>query len=75
MYGAFVWVHRALNNQKRRFLARAGERFALLSAGEAEALELFGPAPMGARCRRHIGDFVAVAAALAIGPQSHSGVA
>jgi WD40 repeat protein len=26
LYGVFVWAHRALNNQKRRFLARAGKR-------------------------------------------------
>ena len=24
LHGAFVWAHRALNSQKRRFLARAG---------------------------------------------------
>jgi hypothetical protein len=40
--------------------SRFGQKFALLSAAEAEALELFGPAPMGERCRAHIGDFVAI---------------
>ena len=42
--------------------SRFSEKFALLSADEAEALEIFGPAPMGDRCKRHIGDFVAIAA-------------
>ena len=43
------------------FAERFGERYALLTTDEADALRLFGPEPLSARARERIGDFVAVA--------------
>jgi hypothetical protein len=40
------------------FRARYGEHFALLAAGEAEALGLFGPEGLSPLARRRVGDFV-----------------
>ena len=43
------------------FRSRLGDRFALISADEADALRLFGPDPMTAFARRGLGQFVAIA--------------
>ena len=42
------------------FQKRFGDRFFLISADEAEALELFGPGPMSRETRIRIGDLVAI---------------
>jgi hypothetical protein len=43
-----------------RFRERFGERFALLTADDADALRLFGPQPMSDTTRARVGDFIAV---------------
>ncbi len=41
------------------FADRFGDRYALLTAAEAEELELFGPGPFADTFRARVGDFVA----------------
>jgi len=43
------------------FRERFGERFALLTIDEADALRLFGPGAMSAETRARLGDYVAIA--------------
>lgn len=43
------------------FEERFGERYALLTTDEADALRLFGPEPLSPRTRARVGAFVAVA--------------
>ena len=45
---------------ERRFRDRFGEWFVLLTAPEAERLELFGPGPFAAVTRQRIGDYLAL---------------
>ena len=40
---------------------RAGDRLALLSQGEADALRLFGPEPLSAPARQRFGDYIGIA--------------
>jgi hypothetical protein len=46
----------------RRFEARFGEAFALLSPDDVESLRLIGPGPLSAVTRSRLGDFIAVSA-------------
>ncbi|MSQ42447.1 MAG: hypothetical protein EXR65_05365 [Dehalococcoidia bacterium] len=45
----------------RAFRQRFGEWFLLITAAEAERIELLGPEPLGEETRRRIGDFVSIA--------------
>ncbi|HEY71230.1 MAG TPA: alkaline phosphatase family protein [Anaerolineae bacterium] len=45
---------------EERFRVRFGDRFALLSMEEAEALALFGPGPMNATARARFGHYVGI---------------
>jgi len=46
---------------ERLFRERCGERFALLTAQEADELRLFGPGELSVTARARIGDYIAIA--------------
>jgi len=46
-----------------QFTARFGDRIALVAHEEAEAMELFGPAPFSPLARRRFGDYISIALA------------
>ncbi|MCH8205998.1 MAG: alkaline phosphatase family protein [Chloroflexi bacterium] len=52
--------HGAEDRVRELFQKRFGGRFFLISADEADALELFGPGPMSRETRSRIGDLVAI---------------
>ncbi len=56
-----VMFHPKRDGFAEEFRGRFGDRFALLSIGEAESLGLFGPAPIAPEAKSRIGEFLAIA--------------